>query len=293
MAAAARPRHDGGMSEHTLSQPFVKRLERSRTDRTVAGVCGGLGRYFDMTPAVFRLGFVVLTLLGGAGVLVYIAAVLIMPAEGKGSSIAEEVIAERRDHPGRLIALGLVAVALLAFLSRASTWPLAGAGWVFLLILGLMALWATRERRAHRIVVGIVSLLSVLLLAAIVAVSVAFGWFNVSLSDGVGKQTYVPTTIQEVHGTYHLGVGELRVDLSQLPAGANLHVKAHVGVGKLRVIVARNANVVVDAKAKVGDVNAFDRHANGHDATVHTGTNGTLYLDAEVGAGRVDVVRAS
>jgi phage shock protein PspC (stress-responsive transcriptional regulator)/predicted membrane protein len=292
MVTENTPGHDGAMSEHTLSQPFVKRLERSRTDRTVAGVCGGLGRYFDMTPAVFRLGFVVLTLLGGAGVLVYIAAVLIMPPEGKSSSIAEDVIAERADHPARLVALGLVAVALLAFLSRASTWPLAGAGWIFLLIAGLVVLWATRERRAHRIVVAVVSLLAVGLVAAVVAVSAAFGWFNVSLSDGVGKQTYVPTTIQDVRGTYRLGIGNLRVDLSQLPANANLHVNARVGIGKLRVIVPRNANVVVDARAKAGDVNAFDRHANGHNATVHTGTNGTIYLDAEVGAGRVDVERA-
>jgi phage shock protein PspC (stress-responsive transcriptional regulator)/predicted membrane protein len=281
------------MSEHALSQPFVKRLERSSTDRTVAGVCGGLGRYFDMTPAVFRLGFVVLTLLGGAGVLVYIAAVLIMPAEGRTSSLAEDVIAQRRDHPARLVALGLVAVALLAILSRASTWPLAGAGWIFLLVVGLMILWATRERRAHRIVVALVSLLTVGLVASIVALSVAFGWFNVSLSDGVGKQSYAPTTVQEARGTYHLGIGDLRVDLSQLPATASLHVKAHVGIGKLRVIVPRNANVVVDAKAKAGDVHAFDRHANGHDATIHAGTNGTLYVDAEVGAGRVDVVRGS
>jgi phage shock protein PspC (stress-responsive transcriptional regulator)/predicted membrane protein len=293
MVAAAAPRHDGLMSEHTLTQPFVKRLERSRTDRTVAGVCGGLGRYFDMTPAVFRLGFVVLTLLGGAGVLVYIAAVLIMPLEGKSASIAEDVIAERRDHPGRLVALGLVAVALLAILSRASTWRLAGAGWIFLLIAGLVVLWATRERRAHRIVVAIVSLLAVGLVAAIVAVTVAFSWFNVSLSDGVGKQSYRPTTIRDVRGTYDLGVGNLRLDLSQLPATAGLHVNVRVGVGKLRVIVPRNANVVVDAKAKVGDVHAFDRHADGRDATVHAGTNGTLYVDAEVGAGRIDVVRAS
>ena len=50
------------------------------------GVCGGLGRYFDLNPTVFRVGFVVLTLLGGAGVLVYLAAALVMPAEGKERS---------------------------------------------------------------------------------------------------------------------------------------------------------------------------------------------------------------
>ncbi|MGZ4339166.1 MAG: PspC domain-containing protein [Gaiellaceae bacterium] len=76
------------MSEHTLHTTQIKRLERSRTDKVLAGVSGGLGRYFDLTPTVFRLGFVVLTLLGGAGILVYIAAVLVMPKEGDESSIA-------------------------------------------------------------------------------------------------------------------------------------------------------------------------------------------------------------
>ena len=67
------------MSEHTLHTPMVKRLERSSSDRMIAGVSGGLGRYFDLNPGVFRLGFVVLTVLGGAGILVYLAAVLVMP----------------------------------------------------------------------------------------------------------------------------------------------------------------------------------------------------------------------
>ena len=55
------------MSEHITHTQGIKRLERSSTDRMLAGVSGGLGRYFDLNPAVFRLGFVVLTLLGGAG----------------------------------------------------------------------------------------------------------------------------------------------------------------------------------------------------------------------------------
>ena len=80
------------MSEHITHTPTVKRLERSSDDKWIAGVCGGLGRYFDLNPAVFRLGLVVLTLLGGAGILVYLAAVLVVPAEGK-QSIAADVLA--------------------------------------------------------------------------------------------------------------------------------------------------------------------------------------------------------
>ena len=80
------------MSEHITHTPTVKRLERSSDDKWIAGVCGGLGRYFDLNPAVFRLGLVVLTLLGGAGILIYLAAVLVVPAEGK-QSIAADVLA--------------------------------------------------------------------------------------------------------------------------------------------------------------------------------------------------------
>src|SRR3954463_2585640 len=105
MAHAERARHGGHMSEHTLNPPSIKRLERTRTDKVLAGVASGLGRYFDLTPAVFRLGFVVLTLLGGAGILVYIAAVLVMPKEGDDRSMAEEILADRREHPARLVAL--------------------------------------------------------------------------------------------------------------------------------------------------------------------------------------------
>src|SRR3954452_8242491 len=108
-----------------MTQPLthtseVKRLERS-SNRVVAGVSGGLGRYFDINPAVFRLGFIVLTLLSGFGILVYIAAVLVMPKEGDESSIAEDILKKRRDHPARLVALGLVAVAILSVLASASS----------------------------------------------------------------------------------------------------------------------------------------------------------------------------
>ena len=78
------------MSEHITEHPAAKRLERSRSDRMIAGVCGGLAHYFDLSPVFFRVGFVVLTLLGGAGVLIYAAAALVIPDEGKPESIAGE-----------------------------------------------------------------------------------------------------------------------------------------------------------------------------------------------------------
>ncbi len=150
------------MSEHITHTPSIKRLERSANDKWLAGVCGGLGRYFDLNPAVFRLGLVVLTLLGGAGILIYLAALLVLPAEG-GQSIAAEVLAGRREHPWQLVGLGLAVAAIAALLSRASSWPSIGAGWIVILIAGLAVLWVSRkERRGRRIAVALTALLATL-----------------------------------------------------------------------------------------------------------------------------------
>src|SRR4051794_41937486 len=61
--------------------PAPRRLTRSSSDRVLAGVAGGLGRYFDIDPIIFRIGFVVLTLAGGAGVLAYLAAWVLVPED--------------------------------------------------------------------------------------------------------------------------------------------------------------------------------------------------------------------
>ena len=84
------------MSEHTTHIPEIRRLECSRSDRMRAGVSGGLARYFEIHPAVFRVGFVVLTLLGGAGILIYLAPALVMPDEGKKNSIATAAVTTAR-----------------------------------------------------------------------------------------------------------------------------------------------------------------------------------------------------
>jgi len=275
------------MTEHTLNPPSIKRLERSRDDKYVAGVSGGLGRYFDLTPAVFRLGFVVLTLLGGAGILVYIAAALVMPKEGEERSVAEDILAKRRDHPGRLIALGLVAVAVLSLLARTSTWPSTGAAWFLIAVAGLVFLWTSRRRG---IVVAVASVLTLLLVGAVAAIVAAFAWFDVSLNDGVGKKTYAPTVVAS---NYKVGIGDLRIDLTNVTSTRPTTVRAHVGIGELKVIVPQNAAVSVDAKVKAGDADVLGRHDDGTHVHVRTGQGGRFDIVAKVGAGHVEVVRAS
>lgn len=56
-----------------------KRLYKSRTNKKVAGVCGGIGEYFNVDPTLVRLGFVALSFLAGGGLLVYIVAAIIIP----------------------------------------------------------------------------------------------------------------------------------------------------------------------------------------------------------------------
>jgi phage shock protein PspC (stress-responsive transcriptional regulator) len=282
------------MTEHITHTNAVRRLERSSSDKMLTGVAGGLGRYFDLNPTVFRVGFVVLTLLGGAGVLVYLAAALVMPAEDKERSLAEQVLAERKERPWPLIGLAIVGVALIVLLSHAAFRPEAGAGWIFLLVVGLAVLWVSRSGRwGGRLLRLAVALVVAALAAAVTAVVLAFSWFNVSLGDGVGDRVYAPATAASIAPSYKLGVGKLRLDLSGIqPAKKELHVTAKVGVGELRVVVPDGVPVQVDAHAKLGDVHVLKLTDSGRNAAVKTGSGGGYVIDARVGLGQVDVVRA-
>lgn len=282
------------MSEYTTEPVAARRLERPTSGRLLAGVAAGLGRYFDLSPAFFRLGFVVLTLLGGSGVLLYLAALLIIPEEGKENSIAADALAGRREHPGRLVALGIVGIALAVLITRAAFWPAAGIGWALILVAGLIVLWATGSKggRGRKLVVALVVLCALALATMAAALVTAFAWFHISPGAGVGDRYETPTSIAELHGSYHLGVGHLRLDLSQLPpVTQTTHVKARVDVGRLVVIVPAQAQVVVDAHAQAGDVQVFQQSDSGHNARVETGS-GRLMIDASVGAGKIDVKRA-
>jgi phage shock protein PspC (stress-responsive transcriptional regulator) len=277
------------MNTHIASTPQVKRLERTKSPRIIAGVAGGLARYFDLSPAVFRLGLIVLTLLGGAGILVYLAAALVIPEEGADQSFAERVLSERRDRPWPLIGLGLVGVAVAVLLAQAA----AGAGWVLVLIAGLIVLWMSRrEKKGRGIFFTVLALTGVLVAAIATATVIAFAWFDVSLGDGVGDRTYEPASISNLKPSYQQGVGSLRVDLSHIgPVTKETHVNASVGVGELRIVVPHDAAVSVDARAKAGELFVLENHDDGKNATVRIG-HGPLVIDARVGAGRIDVVRA-
>jgi phage shock protein C len=69
-----------------------KRLLRPRNGRMAAGVCAGLAAYFGVDVNLVRLGFGVLTVFYGLGILVYLIAWAILPEEGAGNSILESFV---------------------------------------------------------------------------------------------------------------------------------------------------------------------------------------------------------
>ncbi|MCC6627593.1 MAG: PspC domain-containing protein [Chloroflexi bacterium] len=60
-------------------------LHRSREDRVIFGVCGGLGHQFGIDPVLFRIGFALATLAGGIGVLAYLLLAFVMPASSSAA----------------------------------------------------------------------------------------------------------------------------------------------------------------------------------------------------------------
>lgn len=65
----------------------MKRLYRSK-DKELAGVCGGVGEYFDVDPSLVRLGWIIITVLTGVipGIFAYIIAAIVIPKEDEVSA---------------------------------------------------------------------------------------------------------------------------------------------------------------------------------------------------------------
>ena len=73
-------------------------IRRSTVDKKLAGVCGGVARHWNVDPVLVRVGWVLLALSGGVGVVLYVAAWLLVPADGATSSTMDDLGQGR--HPG-------------------------------------------------------------------------------------------------------------------------------------------------------------------------------------------------
>jgi phage shock protein PspC (stress-responsive transcriptional regulator) len=121
------------MEAHDTQENGPKRLTRSRDDRIIGGVCGGLGRYFNVDPLLFRIGAVALVFLGGAGILLYLAALLLVPNEDQAAAIMPGAQGRNR---GLAIA-GVVVLLLIAFpFLLAGGFVFAGIGFPLAVLVG-------------------------------------------------------------------------------------------------------------------------------------------------------------
>ena len=137
MVAPPRPGHDGAMSDSSSTadtggfdpgrlRHAPTQMVRSRHDRYIAGVCGGLGRYLDIDPVVVRVVMAALTVVGGLGVVLYLSAWLLTPEEGSTKSLLEEHLPLRPYHR----ALAWIVAAVIAAGAVIGSGPWFSRGWI-------------------------------------------------------------------------------------------------------------------------------------------------------------------
>ena len=64
----------------------TRKLYRSRSDRKLAGVCGGLAKFFSLDPTLIRVLFAILALAGGSGIVIYLAMWIMVPNQPQGAA---------------------------------------------------------------------------------------------------------------------------------------------------------------------------------------------------------------
>ncbi|GEL18134.1 PspC domain-containing protein [Pseudonocardia asaccharolytica] len=136
---------DPGSPSPPVQEHNVRRLRRSRRDRMIGGVCGGIARYLGVDPVLLRIAAVALALSGGAGVLAYIVAWVALPEaredepEHTGSPAAWQTVA---------VAVGasLVALGVLLFLRQWAPWFGEHAFWPLVVVaIGVLVVFSARR----------------------------------------------------------------------------------------------------------------------------------------------------
>jgi phage shock protein PspC (stress-responsive transcriptional regulator) len=287
----------------TIEQPQTderppRRLRRSSEDRVLAGVAGGLGRYFRIDPVIFRIGFGVSLLFGGIGALAYLLLALLVPTDG------EPDLAQRLG--GRLqsrglwrglatIAIVLVAVAGLIALTGASAVVVA-LGWgvpIGIAVIGIGALLviAARGSGAARWLI-------------LPGVAIAIGAGVASASDlnfrgGVGDREYQPLSAREIPADgYDFGLGRLVVDLRQLDWQKEpvVRLNLHLGGGQANVFVPADVCVTGTTHVGAGESEVVGERNSGFGVDHGVGSASRavprLQLDAEVELGQLRVINS-
>lgn len=140
------------------------KLYRSKTERMIGGVCGGLGSYLNVDPIFIRLVFVLLLFGSDFGFLFYLLMWILIPEEGKAYGFKDESVSERmklmgsdlqhavtEPHPqsGIILGIGLIIIGALLFVNRLDLawlrWVDLDLIWPIALIAGGIVLLVRRE----------------------------------------------------------------------------------------------------------------------------------------------------
>ena len=297
-------------AEHTPPAPpptphenDVPKLRRSRSNRWAAGVCGGLAEYFGLNAAVYRVLFVALAFAGGTGILLYLAAALVMPDENAEESVLAESLRRHRNRPWLVIGLALLALVVIFSLSDG---PGDGFGaLVLLVVIGAVALvWSRaagrdarrRESTGQRSIAwrlaATVGVLGLLAAAAGGALTAAHA------KGGIGERHERPVSASELKDEYRIGMGELELDLRdlRLPRGET-RVEARVGFGELDIVLPADIPVAVTGKVHWGETDILGNREDGRGADARFVSAGfddaprRLVVDARVRGGELNVRR--
>jgi phage shock protein PspC (stress-responsive transcriptional regulator) len=271
-------------------------LLRSKDDRLIWGVAGGLAAHIGFNATVVRLAFVVLTLFGGAGLLAYLVLAVALPQDdGTGKPVDESVWA-RLGKVALVCILVSIALFLAAGLALVSAWVTAtGHGTavaVAVIFIGLAmvaAAFATDVRRR-----ATPPLLVLALVLGIPAGGIAAA--DIKFDNSVGQRTYNPKVVADIPADgYKLGTGQLIVDLRDLPwkKGETIAASAHLGIGQLIVSAPPNVCVVGHVTGKAGELIDAGDVSHGIDPDVEKGTPSSqaprLDLDADIQLGQMVV----
>jgi phage shock protein PspC (stress-responsive transcriptional regulator) len=279
-------------------------LRRSRDDKVIGGVAGGLAEYSGIDALLWRVGFVALTLAGGTGIIVYLLLWLLMPVGppvAPGAAVEQRVrppAGPRSPVPGITIAAVLILEGLLAILNRVFDWdlgPVAFFGTALLTVgLGLVAAAFAGGRTARG---GLVALGLVLSVATIAASTEPWPGGE----NGIGDQVYREVDAEMVQPVYECGVGDCTLDLSEVDVSdldGLITTRVSAGVGDVEVIVPRSADVQVSVDSGIGDVRMFgqdDRNGGYFDGLGRADWTGDdeaeINLSINAGIGDVEVSR--
>jgi phage shock protein PspC (stress-responsive transcriptional regulator) len=241
-------------------------LRRSRTDKVIAGVAGGLAEYTGIDALLWRVAAIALTFAGGSGIIIYVLLWLLMPpappAQPGETPPAAQRSGPRSPVPGITVAALLIVVGIAVLLHQFTAVTLGargvlGAG-LLVVGVGLVVGAVTGLGRGAK---GFLIGLGVLLTAALAVVS------TVHLPNGdVGDRTYRPTTATTVNRLYAHGAGNLTVDLTGVDVSGltgPIVTSIHQGLGDVDVLVPFSADVQVTVDPGIGDARIFGDTSDG------------------------------